>query len=373
VKEQALHKERTEPKRRYWVVLLLSAMLACSLACRSAASSEAADGQWRTEQERIESVVADEPHACDEAAADPQDPSRYAEGVDRESIIPVVAMRRCYEAIEQFPSEARFRYQYARGLDAGGYADEAIDAYYQAAEMEYCPAYASIADAYLYGWISDGSGTERETALALYQESADCGYEPAAVALNMLTFRPDGFRRPDIVTALYEGRIEDLNMWRPLVASYVRGIHDFISMDFNAVGNECPSQVSQPVIERALDSAEIGDPGHALARFGYDLFLKLAAKVGPFFDVVWQGDIQKYRDQIKGIGMKDGQYLANEFGCDGPVTKQVYDGIVAFSGARKSLVDVYKDLKQRYDAGLSLEIPMSPDYPLAVQGETGEE
>ena len=124
-------------------------------------------------------------HACDEFAAHPADPNRWAAGVDDVDIIPGPAVKHCRDAVKRHSETARFHFQLGRALWANNRMDEGLQSFLEAEEtFQYGPAYAYLGDAYMYGI----AGVEVAQGLAgtLYQIADEEGFAPAGDVLAAL-------------------------------------------------------------------------------------------------------------------------------------------------------------------------------------------
>jgi hypothetical protein len=286
---------------------------------------------------------AEETNDCDIQAAHPSDILRLAPGKTDDEIVAVLAMRACSAAVERFPNEPRFQFQLGRALTAMKRPEEAAKAFERAASMGYPAANFYRAEAALQAYWDSGSESDLDNAKQLLKEAKD-SFAPAAERLRQLVFRKEGFQNPRIVEAFYQGEVEQLNVARILVAHYALGMHEFLSTRWNPEDNDCPAYLVEPAINYELDSACAGDPRNGLERAGYDLALYGAALAGKLLDPVWKGDLQKWREFYQSLGRRDGQYLAGEYGCQSPVTKRLYKGLLQFAKAKKPLSEYAEGL-----------------------------
>jgi hypothetical protein len=125
----------------------------------------------------------EELHKCDEYAAHPEDPGRWADGVREEDLLPGPAVRFCRQAVDEHPDTARFHFQLGRALWAAGKIEEGVEEFKMAQKMKYAPAYAYLADAYQEGLVP-GEEADPERAQELYTEAAEAGFQPAAEVLG---------------------------------------------------------------------------------------------------------------------------------------------------------------------------------------------
>jgi hypothetical protein len=122
-------------------------------------------------------------HRCDEFAAHPGDPGKWAPGVAEEDLVPGPAMRFCKQAVEEHPETARFHFQLGRALWAAERIEEGIESFLKAQKMEYGPAYAYLADAYQAGLVP-GEEADPDFARELYEKAAEAGFKPAIELLG---------------------------------------------------------------------------------------------------------------------------------------------------------------------------------------------
>jgi aspartate/glutamate racemase len=133
-------------------------------------------------------VIAEEyadVHACDEYAAHPNDPHRWAKGVLDDDIIPGPAVKYCREAVEDHGETPRFQFQLGRALWAAHKLEEGLQVFLNLEEnVNYPPVYAYLGDAYMYG--IGGIEEDQELAVSLYQIADDGGFAPASEVLAAL-------------------------------------------------------------------------------------------------------------------------------------------------------------------------------------------
>ncbi len=137
-------------------------------------------------------------HACDEYAAHPNDPNRWAAGITDEQIIPGPSVKYCREAVEAHPDTPRFQFQLARALWAAYQFEEGLDVFLKLENaVEYGPVYAYLGDAYLYG--IGGLEVDQELAVSLYVIADEFGFPPAGEVLAALSADPSIEAIPDDV------------------------------------------------------------------------------------------------------------------------------------------------------------------------------
>jgi len=148
-------------------------------------------------------------HPCDELAAHPNDPNRWAIGVEDELIVPGPAVKFCREATESYPDTLRFQFQLARALWAAYQFEEGLDVFLRLENaFEYGPVYAYLGDAYMYG--IGGIEADQVLAVSLYQIADEFGFLPASDVLAALNVTAEETReRGD--TTKFESEIATVN------------------------------------------------------------------------------------------------------------------------------------------------------------------
>ena len=125
-------------------------------------------------------------HQCDEYAAHPNDPNRWAQGVADDLIVPGPAIKYCRDAVAEHPDTPRFMFQLGRALWAARKDEEGLQIFLELEEaFEYGPVYAYLGDAYLYG--IGGAEVDEELAVTLYQIADEGGFQPASEVLAALS------------------------------------------------------------------------------------------------------------------------------------------------------------------------------------------
>lgn len=139
-------------------------------------------------------------HDCDRYAAHAGDPKRRAEGIAFNQIDVSTAIASCKEAVENYPSVARYQFQYGRSLDAAKRKAEAVDWYRKASQLGYPSAMASLGNAYERG---RGVFQNTKKAVTWYQKASDLGLPRAQVALANMYETGIGVRRDFIKARTY--------------------------------------------------------------------------------------------------------------------------------------------------------------------------
>lgn len=139
---------------------------------------------------------------CDLLAAHPSDPTRMADGVADQDLIPKLAMIACRDAVSREPNEPRFKFQLARGLVSVGRADHATEALEIALQQGYAPAAALLGDL-----ISSGSSIDQnlEVTRKYYEVAIAGGFTEAAAKLDAINLDPQIFVAQTIIVSLHAG------------------------------------------------------------------------------------------------------------------------------------------------------------------------
>ncbi len=187
-----------------------------------------------------------EVHDCDQHAAHPSDPHRWAGGVKDNEIIPGPAVTFCRRAVDEHPQTPRFAFQLGRALWAANRIDEGTELFLALTEQfAYGPAYYYLAHVFVSGLGSVEADEER--GKALYQTAAEKGFAPASQALRALAEANDTTRVDTLAassgTTAPSAPIERLSAPRSAVD------HQDISFE--------PDQYTQPSMVRALYSGDL--------------------------------------------------------------------------------------------------------------------
>lgn len=119
-------------------------------------------------------------HECDLRAAHPDDARKVSAGVTWERIDPAAATQACRQAVDAYPLEPRFKFQYARALDRARDVEEAVKWYEIAAKTGYPQAQYNLGSMYRSG---RGTVLNPERAARWYLSAAERGSHLAILAL----------------------------------------------------------------------------------------------------------------------------------------------------------------------------------------------
>jgi TPR repeat protein len=135
---------------------------------------------------------------CDLLAANPNDNSKVAAGVEWEELVVEKAVMACKNAVKEYPSSARLMYQYGRALDKGKLYDTALKWYRKAADEGHVYAMLRLGVTYANGDIVEKDVAE---ALKWYRKAADEGSVDALYHLGVI-YQDNEFGEKDIAQAL---------------------------------------------------------------------------------------------------------------------------------------------------------------------------
>jgi TPR repeat protein/CHAT domain-containing protein len=135
---------------------------------------------------------------CDSLAAAPRDDNRVGQGISFEKLDSDAAIPACENAVRDYPSVARFRFQLARALNKAERYQEAAQEYEPLAKAGYAAAAHNLATLYL-----NGTGVPKEPvrALELLRRAAEAGFSLSRFQLGVLYARGQYVERDLAVAA----------------------------------------------------------------------------------------------------------------------------------------------------------------------------
>lgn len=332
-------------------------------------------------------------HSCDEYAAHPNDPNRWAIGVIDEKIIPGPAVKFCREAVAAFPDTLRFQFQLGRALWAANNFEEGLKYFMQVGDQNtYGPAYHYLGDATFYGIAN--VEVDEELALNLYEVSAGSGFLPSVELLEnfqnanlqieiveeesisentvvnpsislqqqsippptTVAFDASIFLEPDIVTGLFNGAFELVNKGETktfqddMALHYMQGFLTQFSQDFNIndATNSC-ADLYRPALSQELNfriargqrGSEILFGGNLddTAKFGFEVMADMAGLLTG--DGVMNSNMMQVAKRIgllSANGQKDGLRLIKRHGCNSDVVKRIFANVSAFISGSSPIV-----------------------------------
>lgn len=292
-----------------------------------------------------------EVHPCDEVAAHPYDKQKWGKGVTDQDLAPPRAIKQCTDALKQYPDTPRFHFQLGRALWLLQKFDEAVGHFAVAAEKGHAAAHAFVGEAYLTGL--GGLGTNPERAIQSYEIAARGGFDPASDALiraqkqrQSVTFRPDGFKIPEIVTALYKGDFAPIKLddkaLRYQMALYMNEFNNYFNDPENQyvqanLGQNPAScrQMYDPDVHRIITSNTLTKDNpfgatfeeqamNSLNMFGELLQNMKTQGANAFVEPAMNVEVLKQQ------GRQDAMSLVATYGCESEVTRQIYRNIKPF-------------------------------------------
>jgi len=321
-----------------------------------------------------------EVHRCDEQAAHPLDPNRWAEGVLDEDIIPGPAITFCQRAVDENPDTPRFLFQLGRALWAGQRFEEGLQQFKLLEETyNYAPVYAYLGDAYMHG--IGGVEIDQELAVSLYQIAADGGFTPAGDVLaalatpdtaenqqaevpqktsnisepegtqlnargNIPRFDPKKFGKPEIVSALNSGNIGELRKLEsvqmaysgigvPMLPIYLNSFSGEFEGTYNYKDPNCV-YLYNPRVTNVLKQNYLDSLNGAGMSMGNNLAMGLSMLLGSMRDLEQTGGRGLAQQEfdittLKQSGEQDAGKLINAYGCDSEVVRRVYHNLEAYA------------------------------------------
>lgn len=316
--------------------------------------------------------VFEDVHKCDEFAAHPNDPHRWAAGVADTEIIPGPAVKFCREAVAEHPQTPRFAFQLGRALWAAYRLDEGLSVFLKLEEdFEYGPVYAYLGDAYMYG--IGGAEVDEELAVTLYQIADEAGFTPAGEVLAALAgddtgsaadeetgpvaaetpppdsrsgearprdperpFNARDYAQPKIVGALYSGNLDALKaegigksnyagISNTLI--YVTKFHEGFGGEYNWKDPECV-HLYKPSLHRTLSNRLLS----VLRGSGAGGTLDGAAELG------MKAFAEMLTDMSWGGGGMDASRIIQLYGCRSETVKRIYANIEAYARGRPGVL-----------------------------------
>ena len=329
----------------------------------------------------------DQVHICDELAAHPNDPNRWAKGVLDDEIIPGPAVKHCQLAYDQYPETPRFAFQLGRALWAAYRFEEGLGYFVDLEEnFEYGAVYAYLGDAFMFG-IGDVD-IDEELSISLYQIADEYGFQPASDVLAELRgdqttiaeqlsdtqvnnanqtelarventtdslqrvqepFSSKHFIDGQLIAGLYHGNFEAVRKGQSkyiktdLANVYLSGFLSPFSQNVNFIdeNNSC-IDLYEPVlakqlslkIARAAPGNELlfGGDLDAASRQGFEMMGELLSGMvnggGLLNNSITQENINL--SLLKTNGEKDAVRLIKRYGCQSQTVKTVFSNMRAF-------------------------------------------
>jgi TPR repeat protein len=292
----------------------MSAFSIRNFACLAALAflALAAQSEWRAyaQSDAGDKSVFDVVDECDLLAAHPSDPQRTAEGVADDGIIPRLAIAACEAAVKRAPSEARFIFQLGRAQLAAGKHEEAFRLFAKAAgplleganakpdARSSAAAHGYLGDAYLFG---QGTKADLDKARQHYESATRGGFEPAKKQIEITSFNPKQYVYGSVLKAIAAGQFDEVKAKASEEAS--APLRAYLHSLVLKLIDEC------------------------------DSFLAPEGLVGLFrfrYPDGWSADAEASQTNVgnmAAIGELDAASFAKKYGCEGPIAKQMLDGI----------------------------------------------
>ncbi len=303
-------------------------------------------------------AASDDVHPCDDVAAHNQDRQRWGKGISDEDLAPALAISRCAAAVKEYPETARFQFQLGRAFWIAKRYREAIAPLTAGATGGHAAAYAYLGEAYKNGL--GGVPQDNDRAMKYYQLAAQSGFKTAEDALATLqkeakqsTFSSEGFQEPGIMQGLYTGDFSlfpsGYDQW--FVDVYLLTFSEWFNDDVKFADKNSDNVSScvllyDPELKQILANKVVADhpmyggsgssdPAQQGAGFIKEIFSQMlkARQPGGFQDMANKNkfDGGMALQTLKRKASKDALYLANTYGCDGKIVKQVYKNIKPYA------------------------------------------
>lgn len=291
----------------------------------------------------LEALAFDEVHRCDEVAAHPQDPGRWAAGMTDGDLVPAPAMSFCTAAVQAHPDVARFQFQLARAYWAAGRHGDAMPILYALADENHAGAMVYLAMAHEAGL----GGVRPDPDLAgRFRGLAEAGGfvvvsgpNRSTAAAAELEFNPTIYNQPSMIRSLHDGRLDALRVAgigdivefsgvkKEFV--YLAGLHASFAnpvsriMDRQCVLMHKPA-VGERLVSMAMDqSGVMNDPNVALGKLA-----KLVTDGIRNPQALVQQEMNT--KLLRQMGEQDGERLLVAHGCASDVTRRIYANLEAY-------------------------------------------
>lgn len=311
---------------------------------------------------------------CDEFAAHPDDPGKWAAGVEDSDLVPAPVITYCQQAINEFPDTPRFLFQLGRVYFLQGDISRAVDSLVLAVEKGYAPANYYLAQIFEAGALGD---VDLESAEIYYNDAIEGGFEIARQAkedmLNGGTvvgdveslggidqqdvspqedfsysskksekvFTSSDFEYSKLLLPLYEGDFKEIDALakKHSIFIYLEKMVDIISGDFvkHDLDGECENTVPLELIARVgymaqgLDSSGRLKSDH-LSQAGNLVAARIMTMLnGGMMDVF--SDIKQSEDRRKryvDYAKRDTSALVRYYGCKSSVVTNLIGNLGAY-------------------------------------------
>jgi hypothetical protein len=295
---------------------------------------------WGTTEARVDAS------ACDTLAADPDDTSSAVPGVPDEDIRAGLAIPACESAVSEQPTNVRYLVQLGRAYHRAGRHEDAVATWNKAAKLGSSAAVFYLARTRMgeYWAVADDDAVRAREILAEIQRSLEpaMDFPPAQGLVSSLSVQPTDFRMRTLVRLLMAGDYARINRSRLPAAWWALGVQESMNQSFHPDCQDFPARLVQPAITRALEKAEAGDPTNLAEALIYRGGKKVGGWALFLTDFVWAGDLVKWRDWVKSIGMADGLALSKNY-CQTPAAEEFYRQVVQLANTPLRLSEYAND------------------------------
>lgn len=250
----------------------------------------------------------------DNKAGHPEDPDRFSNGVDDESITEDL-IATCKLATDLYPHIPRLWFQLGRSLWLNGYYEEALNALNESAEMGHAGAMGYLGDAYGFG-IHEIVERDINLAYSFYLKSAELGFAPAQKAVEEIEFHARELPAEEEQFFHYPKVLEECAKGNFLILNEDLGGINFIiylSRALDGMGAYCPQLNEEDFIKKHHEK---------------DIVFNFAPVENhpELFDRMYEGDLT----ELCQIGVDDGYSYAVSLGCSNKKLLECVRNIIAF-------------------------------------------
>ena len=268
-------------------------------------------------------------HRCDEYAAHPDDPNRWAKGVADDEIVPGPAVTFCGEAFKAHPDTPRFRFQFARALAAAGRGDEA-EGMLRALEKDSAYPFASK--------------VVLEASTPPVDAEAHAAEKPSPrPALGSDVFVADRYWQSNVLSALYEGDLDalraiNLGSTRMIGTTishkdiYLSNLSEAFGPPYSASDRSCINLYDPAVRHRfitRLSASQIGKSNEDALRYSLGAITELMRDMERGGPQAIAGRAQAL-ELFKERSLQDARRFRAAHSCGGEVARRVYANLRAY-------------------------------------------
>ncbi len=330
-------------------------------------------------------------HKCDEYAAHPNDPHRWAAGVADADIIPGPAVKFCTQAVQAHDATPRFAFQLGRAQWAANRMEDGLQTFLALEErFSYPPVYAYLGEAFYLGL--GGAEQDEALALSLFELAAADNFEPAVLALEQLSgeapatvasapvtapapqpkaaqaqpqqqpqqqvaqtqpqappavpFDPAKFSQPGIIKALASGNFDSMSVtgfgktnYAGLdnTIIYINNFHAEFGGTYNMKDPYCVG-LYDPQVDRRLKSratrALMGGSRDDMAARGFNMMGQLLTDMTSNGGLNRMVEMEQAAQALASSGAQDGGKLILFHGCQSEIVQTIYANLKAYAYGR---------------------------------------